>query len=460
MANPRAQLRYKITLAGGSTFQFDADGEWAWDDYERVYKDASDPPELESIRQAWEIRGTVLSTDGTPATAWSAFDTLRTAMNARGTGAPTKIELLLVDVDGTSTVKATLGPPDWDQFMVEEFRSEVDRDNPSATHLTAIPVFLRATARRVVEGSGGLAGVVGFEQTIEHAFDAGLETVTWVTLVTTEEGTDAVAAGKTLGLIPISSYGSSYSFLTNGDDGVAWEELDPDTSESPDRTVTRVRVTCQIKEWGVTVGVTDPGASPDEYSLLERIEEKDDERIRTVRASARGPGSQEWGQRQRPSGSPTDSVEEYDSARREFVGEWSFRTVSPKAEYLTRIVATLTGGHASLSWEPIAGGFRPVRFDGAVQPFKCVVAIQVTKRGGSGLLTELPLPPLLPGPWVLDYDESEEGAPVQEEAAAKDTPAKWVRDVRLTFWSPEPPSRHPITVYQANAGNAIPTYWI
>lgn len=457
------KLRYRIHFddTGTNYFEFDADGTWEWQDAERTYDETSN--ELTFIRRSWRIKGTILAPSNNDLEGWDAFNAFLASMDTRGTGAPVSVDIVLVDDSGpvpVVTTKATLGPPDWEDFRVTALAGLPDADNEAVTWLKAFPVELELQATRSLpEGGGGIAGLVNFEQVIEHSFDAGLETVTWTTLVETETGTDAVALGKTLGLIPIDSYGSNYSYKTNGPDGVAWEELDPDTRDDPDAVVTKVRVTCQIKEWGITVGPVTPGNNPDDYSLEETIEDGEDETVRTITASARGRGAQAWGERQKPAGTLTRSRQGFNSAKLEFTGEWIIAT-QKSGPNPTVVVVQLSGGHQSFDFEPVSGGFLPVRFDGPLQPWKCEVSIRVTRLGGTGKLAELKLPPLLGAPWSLDRTASVEGAPYMEDAKRDPNKARWARDVRLVFFSAEKPKTHPVDSYLSPAGASVDSYYL
>lgn len=457
------RLRYRLTFADASTFLFDADGSFEWGDTLRAYDDTTNY--LTEIRRSWTLKGTILTPDNTEAAGWAAFVAFQDSVDERGAAQLAGVDLLLEDdgSPGVYTVVRTLGPPDWDQFRLEQFSGLPDPDNPGASYLKSHTVELVLSARRLIPAGdgedGGLPeGVVDVEQTIEHAFEAGLETVTWVTVLTTEEGVDAVELGKQLGVIPVDSYGSSYSYKTNGPDGVAWEELDPDTTRDPDRTVTKVRVTSQIKEWGITVGPVEPGEDPDDFSYLERNEDLEDETVYTLRVAARGPGAQSWGETKKPAGTLDSSEVEYDSAKREFVGEWVIRT--PKGGRILSVVGVeLTGGHQSFNFVPVPGGYPPVRQDGPLQPWKATVSVLVTRLGGNGSAEDLPLPALLPAPWALDWDESKEGSPVMEEFKANPQKARWRREATLVFKSATKPPVHPAKVIAAD-GRTVPSHFL
>lgn len=459
------RLRYRLNFADASSFMFDADGTFEWGDLTRTYDE--DTNYLTEVRRSWTIRGTILAAQNLEAAGWASFVAFQDALDQRGAAQLESVDLLLVDdTGGTETILSTvrtLGPPEWDQLRCEQANGLPDPDNPGTSYLKSHTVELVITARRLIaagaDEEGGLPeGVLSLEQTIEHAYDAGLETVTWVTLLTTDEGVDAVALGKELGVVPIDSYGSSYSYKTNGPEGVAWEELDANTALDPDRTVTKVRVTSQIKEWGITVGPVSPGEDPDDYTYLERTEETEDETVYTLRVGASGPGARSWVESKKPAGDlETDEVE-HDSATRQSAGSWVIRT-KKGAVALAVIVVDVTGGHQSFTLEPVPGGYPPSRQDGPVQPWKATVSLTLTRLGGTGERKDLPLPPLLPEPWALDWDASSEGAPYQEEPKAVASKARWRRDVRLVFLSATRPTRHPADHYLQAQGASVESYY-
>jgi hypothetical protein len=530
--------------------EFDVDGGWRWLDAERVYREGSDPPELEQIRRAWEVRGQVL-TESLPATSaqvvgaagrtltfsavartitassgsflddgiadgwyigvdsplnagtylvasvtamvitlavgtvlanegpiatgtidgvaendgWSRHNALLAKLETRGDGAPTGMQLFEVSPNGVEVERLVLGPPTWASFRVEVAEGDVDDLNPSSAFQSSFGFYLKCSAllqREFDAGDGGIAGIVGFEQSIKERFTNGLREVTWTTTVTTKEGTDARVKAALVGAIPAGLYGGSYTYLTNGADshgvgvgGVDVDVLDPDTRS--DRVPTKAVAVSTVKEWAIDVGVTGPGSSPDEVSLVEAVNEDEEESTRIVSATARGPGALAWGTAQAPADF-SSRKQSYDRATREFSATWEVKTESFVATY--SIQAELSGGHQVFDYEPVTGGYAPVRFDGAVEAWQLTITITITKRGGTGALSEMKLPPLPGDPWSLDWRQSTEGLPTEAEPAKTAAKVKWGRAAKLVLLSNAQPKDDPAQVMRKNMASAVNSYYL
>jgi hypothetical protein len=104
----------------------------------------------------------------------------------------------------------------------------------------------------------------------------------------------------------------------------------------------------------------------------------------------------------------------------------------------------LSGGHRALSLRPIAGGFPPVVDEGGYLPWRATVSVTVYRAGGNGTAAELPLPGLLPEPWLLDRGASEEGEPELDEPGADAAQTRWKRSARLVYAAATKPTRRPL----------------
>lgn len=454
----------RVWTGANPTDYWDLRGEWRWRDLVRSYRDGQEPPPLEQIRRAWDVQGEVVSPDGSPAGGWAAYQTIRASLDARGTGAPIRAELVLVEVDGTEQILETLGPPDWQGFRVEVVEGPPDDVTPASSWWTTFPLVLRFTAGLLRDSeddgdTGALVGIVGFEQVVSVRWVSGLREVTWETTVTTREGVDARDKALVVGAIPLDTYGASYTYLTGNSaegGGVDLEILDSDERTGHDRIPTRVRATSTLRGWGIVVGTTGPGTAPDEISLAE-VEEEDEatgETVRSVEVSARGPNARDWGRGRAPA-SFQRRRERYDRARREFSASWE--TVLATGVVTTVAKVTVTGGHAEHEWEPVTGGYAPMRFDGPVQVWEATVEIAVTRRGGGGRLVDLPLPPLLADPWVLIENDSSESGAYQAEPARSADKVGWRRDATYVYRASAPPVADPAADLRLRADRTVAT---
>lgn len=459
-----AALRFRLTTASAATLQFDLDGELRWDQPERVYREAAEPPQLESIRYAWDVRGSaILTPDGSSANGWARFRAALAVIDSRADPV-VKVEVLRVEA-GAETSELTLGPPTYQGFKIERVAGdEAFELDPKASHRVAWPIYVRFSARRVFARTvttpdGTIDDVVGFEQTISQTYDeAALGELTWETTVTTAEGVDARPKAMELGRIPLP--GSSWSYLTNGSDGVDVEILDPDDASETARIPTKVRVTSRVKQWGASVGASGPGTSPGRFTWTDaRQDDGKGEVVRTVEASATGPGAEAWVRAKKPADAQ-EEIAKSDVMGRAFSAQWITRTPKNGAEFVTTIAGELTGGYQDFDYEPVIGGFAPVRFDGAIQPWQLTLAIRVSRRGGLGTKGELPFPPILRSPWALDRKASSEGFPVQEEEKKADTAARWVREAKLVYRAATPPSEDPVDWLRANSDSTVASYWL
>lgn len=462
-----AALVNTLELQGSSNFTFLVPGVFE-PRCELVYKDAANPPQVIGLRWVWEFKDSLLvSSTGTSATLWSELATFLARFQTRGS-TPTYARLVN-DPAGAATVVWTLGPSTYEQFKVDAIQLASSQRYPDAeagTWRCHVPVNLTLSAVQLLPDSNG---IVGWDQTVEYGVDeGGLQLVTWRTRVTTKEGASptALTLAQTYGLIPISVYGDNYSYLTNGDSGVevTLEGADQENSRNPTVAV----AVCRLRQWGVPIGTSGPGISPSSVTYQVKTQLTEDEEVTTYFAAAVGPGAQRWVEARIPSGIAPSSVEKINrQSHRSYEATW-VRKRSTKTDidkvYTSALAITLTGGHESFDYEPISGGFAPVLFEGALQPWRVTVRLQFRQVGGEGLNAgELLLPPLAAFKALglrLDYDASEEGEPQVEKGAIESGSIEWVRTATLVFWSATRPNTTQIRGEIENRADGQASYYL
>lgn len=449
-------LQIQITTASAATITFAVEGEWTWAQEAR-YKEAADPPQLEELREVWEVSGALLrSSDGTAATGWSEFQALRAKYETRD--APiVKVEVIR-DPSGTPTSELTLGPSAYEAFKLESASGAPSSVAASSSYRTLFPVSFRFSARRVFADSNG---ITGWEQSVSVTYANALKTLSWDTFITTAEGTSALDKARLYGAIPLASLGSSFSYTEgNGDDGIDFTILDADEQNS--RTPCQVRARSTIRQWGVSVGATAAGSSPDTVHLEDATRTTADEFQRTRSARAEGAGAKAWVVAQKPTWAQ-DEETVHDRANQVYSATWHSSEASTKrdTEDLWTIQGEISGGFQALSFEPVSGNFPPVRFDGPRLPWALSVSVTVTRRGGTGLMSELKLPPLLGEPWALDYAASSESEPFLEERGATPAGDRWTRTAKLVYRAASvKPKSDPIAGLRARKAQAVESYWL
>lgn len=454
-----AALPLQLELQGpSSNFRFDVPGPLE-PRLEPVWKEAANPPEVIEIREVWEIPGArVVASDGTSATFWREWTQFLGRLRQRGPAFPLWVRLIR-DPAGQGEVVWTLGPPTHEQFKVELVSAGTDEVAPGATWRVLAPVTLVVSA---VQRFADPNGIVGWDQEVSSSYDpGGLHVLEWRTSLTTREGTDAVEKAKRFGRIEIAPFGGSYTYATNGPDGV--EVLATDSDVPNQRTPTVCHVVSRIRQWGIHVGTTAPGTSPSEVSSSVRTRTDDDGRTTTYRASARGPGALAWVEGRRPGGTlHTDEVL-HDEATRYAEGTWVRKTDppdSPDAPEGARwqIQVEITGGHAAFDFEPAVGGYAPVLFEGALLPWRLGVSLRGRRRGGQGLPSELMLPGILGAPWLLDREASREKEPFVAEFGAEPEAHVWAREASLVYWSATRPTASPSA--QLRQAQPVASYYL
>ena len=440
-------LLFRFTTQAAAEHSFDFEGGWDMA-AEPVYRvEDATGKKVEEVRNRWEIRGLLVSPDGTSAKGWDAFHAFHDAITG-ATGDPVvKVELIR-DPDGEAVAELTLDDANEHlDLRVESVRTAKPSGvAPRSIYRTVFPLEVVVTTRKIGAAIGAGEHVT-WDQEIERSYVNGLLRLRSTTTVTTREGVDAVAKARAIASLPLP--GASYCYKTGNTadaNGVDVVELDPDTSQDPDRTVTRVIARCVIEQQGVSVGNTGPGTAPDEVYLEDQTSTSVSEGVvrRTKNVAAAGPGAKAWCRGQKPSWAVDEDARELAHS-----SGWAYtwtaterQTGAPHAT--TSLVGELTGGGQVFDFEPVPGGYYPVRFDGPLVPWRFTLRVMISRQGSTGAQGELPFPPLLPAPWILDRQASAEGSPVKQDPGVADAKATWTREATLAYVSPGPPPQAPM----------------
>lgn len=451
-------LRFVVVTAAAVEVRWDFDGAWTWE-REPVYDEASEPPEVEEIREAWTLRGQVSVTqDGSVASAWARFGEIRAAFVDRADPVE-EVRIYQREQDGTETLLLTLGGGDFEGFRWDgDSGGEPDRDLPRSTSRTLHTFAARFSARlRLADssiGGDGGTGIVRWEQTYTYEWVNGLARITAETRIETRAGVDAVEKARTYAVIPLEALGSSYTYASNGEDGIDYTILDSDTRRDPARTPRIVLAVSRVQQWGVDVGTTGPGAAPDRVSLSYTTIENELETVVVTSATAEGPNASSFVRRFRPANaSESETIET--PTDRGYSATW---TVYRPSQYTRRTIELeLSGGGEAVDWEPVYGGYAPVQFVGPRLVYELSLTVVVEKRGGGGLASELLFPPLLTEPWVLVEAESSETDPVAVDPQPTADRTLWRRTARLVYRSPVMPEQLP-SEQLATAGADLVSY--
>lgn len=431
-----AAKRLRLEIVSGTTFTFDVEGVIE-PRLEPEWKDAANPPQLERVRVVWTVtRARIVAVDADALwDAWAAF--LARLQTRQPTAPPTSVRIVR-DPGGANETVQTLGPATYQEFRWEGVTGEgTDDGSPAASWNVVAPVTLSFSA---VLALADTDGIVGWRQVVRSTYDdAGLHNLEWETEVTTAEGTDARTKAETFAAIPFSSLGSGYSYLTNGPTGVDLETLDADENNA--RTPTRVRAVSRVALRGVDVGTTGPGTAPTTVAYAVTTERSAKGTSTIYEASAQGPNYLSWVLGRRPGGAlAEDSVTDSRGDKRA-TGRWVRKTLDATAVQRT-VRIQVRGGYPDFEFAPIAGGYAPVEFVGAVLAWEVTVAVEVEVSGGDGSRATLPFPGLLPDPLRLDYAASQEDAePWISEQAKEESQATYKRTAQLVYRSAtRPPS--------------------
>lgn len=441
-------LRLEVQGDSGN-FAFDFNGTWTLEQEPR-FKTAANPPELEAIVETWHVSGALILGAGAAATiaAWKAF---LARFETRGAAFPDYVRVVR---DPAATVERTLGPATYQGFRLESLRLEEPRVLPEAAHRSAVEVAFRVSAVRCFPNGNG---IVGWQQSVAHRWENGLHILEWRTVLTTAEGTDAIAKAKAFAQIPIGTYGGSYHWETNGPDGIEFETDDADEkSDDPtdvrasSRTVTRCIAVSRIRQKAITVGTNTPQAAPNFFRReVETIVERG---IKTVvtRAEARGPGALTWCQGQKPA-DPIARTRELDvQSDHEAIIEWTQQwgaagTGDEKADAglgRWKMRAVISGGHEDAEHVRMSGLRPPKLAIGPLMEWRLDLDVVMELVAEAPTAADMPLPAELPAPWVLMLGKSREDA-VPELVELGKSPAtnKWRRTANLVYEAARKPTR-------------------
>lgn len=443
-----------LEIRGPRTFAFDVLGVLE-PRLEPVWKEAAEPPEVVEIREVWEVRGArLVASNGDPPTFWAEWTEFLDLLRVRGPRFPVSVQLVRI-TPGARSVVWTLGSPSHERFHIDQVGAGVDETLPRATWRVLASVTLVVSA---VQRFADPNGIVGWDQeTVSRHDPAGLHGLEWRTTITTREGTSALDKARQFGRIEIRPFGPSYTYETNGPDGV--EVTTGDADETNRRVPTRATAVSRIRQWGVHVGTTGPGTSPGEvsYSVRSRLEK--DDLTTTYRATARGPGALAWVERHAPGGAVHTSEVYHEESARYAEGTWTTKGDPTEAQTSRwQLQLEITGGHPDVDFEPVCGGYEPVLFEGATLPWKLTVQVRVKRRGDEVQPEQFLLPGVLPDPWILDRNASTERQPIVVEDAKDGAARLWQREASLVYLSARKPTASPL--HQLEDGRPVFSYYL
>ena len=424
-----ASIQVVLRDSGGGTYTFDVDGELAISQ-ELEYKEAANPPQLQQINEAWEINAARI----VGSTSEATFDNWATFLALLETRTGTRFTSAEQRRDGVT--ERTLGPSSYQEFKIELVGTGADPNSPASTYNTVVPLSIRITAVRVFADANG---IVGWDQTVSNTYKNGLHTLEWRTTVQTVEGTSAVSAAETHARIPIADFGSTYTWSTNGPNGIDYDYEDGDEANS--RVPTKVVAISRIEQWGVAIGAAVDGNSPNgsiEYSIEDILEEG--KTFQITRAKAEGPNAKTWVLSKAPTVGVVSAKVFHDLAGRIASGEWGVETQNQNAVRHS-IAAVITRGHRDIEFVAISGDFPPVKTTGARQAYRLTVTTTMRYTGYLPDRLQMPLPAPPGDPWVFIPNVSfEDALPRLVKPGATDDTDEWERGATLVFESPSEPS--------------------
>ncbi len=464
----------QLQLVAGSTFTFDIEGEPTIT-HAREHKENSSPLLLARYAETWEITGAMFSL-GTSAThdsavdsglVWTKLDSLFTLLNDRDT-TPITTARLVRDPTGLNVTERILGAPTFERFALTDVRVG---DDPEVAELDGsqweliLRVDLTVTAERVFSDADGVSE---FDQVVEFTYDKGFQRASKTTTVVTAEGTSAETIARSLGAWNITDFGSNYHWVTNGDDGVDIRILDADDRTTANgsavggdgaggaRVPTRVEATSVVQQTGSSVGGNTAGNSPQNMFFSIRTETNRNLETTTYEAGADGPGGKQWILARAPAGGFTVRVTDYDDERREYRATWIREKVLNTDSELS---AVITGGRKRKVFRELTGGKRPALQIGSFTPYTLTVTVRKEFVGVRPVASDMPLPPLLPEPWVFDADASSEDViPRLIEPSADLNSQRWERNATLVYQSGEKPGSLATLANQLRTGTRVSYY--
>lgn len=424
------------------SFTFDVEGEY-FPRLEAEYKPASQPRQLVSLRETWEVRGArILTADGSSlaasvASTWARWATFRATLAQRGGSFPSAVAFK----SAAGATLYTLGPSTHEDFQVDGVDGGPDPAVPSASYRSSFTVTLRFSA--VQRFAENVTGIVGWDQTVENTYQDGRRRLAWRTRLTTLEGVSALTKAQSYAALTtaiVAALGSTFLYETNGPYGIETTETDADQPNS--RVPTSVEVLSAVRAYGTTIGSVTPGNAPSDvaYSITSRS--TPEEKVTTTVAEATGPNALTFVMTKRPAVFNEEELLD-EQAKMVARGTWSQRTKVAKDEKLElrfSLKATLAGGGRAVDFEAVADGGEPVEFLGAFQPVTAAVDVELTTQGIQGKNAEMKLPGAPGTPWRFDSAASTEGSPFVDTPAESLNDVTWKRQAHLVFRAPKAPT--------------------
>jgi len=445
---------------GTNTFAFAYDGRLKIHQ-EYQYNESPNPPVLRQIVERWTFTNARIQ-GNTPALMWDAFDAFLTHTEDQATS-PLTLARLVRDPGGTPVVERTLGGSAQEGFRLEEitFGEETEEALGQSEFRSIIPVTFTLATFRVFADSDL---IVAFEQTIRNSYSrAGLHTLEWETSISAAEGsaTGALSLGDAHAVIPISDFGNTYVFDTNGSRGFDWEELDADTRTPTDRTPTKLRFVSRIRQLGIAPGTPTAGESLGAANIVNITEYKGGVTRTITEVTAEGPGSLEYVQSQRPGGLLKEYFERHEQGTRLAHAKY-VSDDTPEGTQRRTVSVTIRGGADDFEFVSISGPFAPRLALGPKRPLRADVVIKITFEGVRPSRDQMMFPPILDDPWMLQRNLSTEDAlPRLLRPGADGGADSWVREARLVYQSAdqgESSSPNDFDILFEDSGSDVPGY--
>jgi len=454
-------LQFRLRDASG-TYTFAYDGALELLDQQRIYQDTAAVPELAKIVETWEIRNCRIQAADANLLI-DAWDTFLAFIDDRVTTPVTAFELLRPAAGGDAEeIERQVAAPTYQNIRLESVTVGTDPVLPGAEWRSVVPVTLRLSAERTFPDGNG---IVLWDQRIRNTYTDGLHTLEWVVTLETAEGTDARVKAKAFAAIPITTYGDSYVWATNGTGGVDIEEEDAQTFDdgagaTAARTPRRVVAVSRIQQLGISTGPNTAGNSindPISYENETLIEGTTKTTIR--RAEAHGPGALAWVESQALTGDLSYSSVVEEQAHRAARGEW--RKVDQEDDNegaRWRIKGVITGGAQTEEFVLLTGVQPPRLTIGPLHPARLDVEVVVEFAGPRPSRDDMAFPAPLSFPWRLILPLSKEDAWPERTTAGQDS---WQRRAVLVYESATVPAYSSLrALAQGDPARTVRSYWL
>jgi len=438
-------LRIELRTENGTTWSFHVDGEFRALTPLREFKEAADPPELIRLTETWEITGARILAP-TQEQLFDHYNSFRGLLDDRDSNPITHVRLIR-DPDNSAVVERVLGSTGFQEFTVEEFETARDDVAPGAEWRATLPVNVRFSAVKVFPDDNG---IIDWQQTIRYEADAtGLQRITYETFLSVaEDGVDsALTVARSYAKIDASTFGTTYTYATNSDEGFDYELLDADVPGG--RTARRIRCTSSIQQHGATLGGTTAGATVGDAEWSVECTSEGRTQTEITRASAIGPGALAWCKTKKPAGAIARTVEFHEKMKREARCEWTkVSTVAGTGEESSEGLQTrlevsmvLRGGGRDVAFLPTSGGFAPIKVVGPFQPARLEVSVRAEAIGDRPTNADIRFPAKLTSPWVfVDNESREDPAPKLKELNQDPGASVWERLAEIVYIADRVPS--------------------